>query len=283
MRAALDGLNRPLCDRALDPRRTPRAPELRVRGIGIGDQLGVVPARDDPAVFEHDDAVGALRDVEPVDDRDDGAVAERSMKVALGARGGDRVELRGGFVEHDHRRIEAHETRERELLGAGRGHLVVAEADLGVEAVRKCVRPRERVDRVECRAHVVIARIRSPEPDVLGDAPTEHVAFLRDHGDHASPRVRLELVDRHAAHFHVAAAGVQEPGDDLAERGLARAARADDRQTFARRDVQADAVEHERAGVVAEHHVVDVARRPRWSSAAGAPTPSLRVGRPEAA
>ena len=70
--------------------------------------------------------------------------------------------------------------------------------------------------------------------------------------------MRLELVDHHAADFHTTAAGVQEPGDDLAERRLARAARADDGQSLARRDVEVDAVEHERAFVVAEHHVVDV-------------------------
>ena len=124
-------------ERTLDPRRAPRAPELRVRGIGIGDQLGVVPARDDPALLEHDDAVGALRDIEPVHDRDDGALAECSVQVSFRTRGGDRVEFRGGFVEHDHRRVEAHETSERELLGACRGHRMVAEADRRVEAFRQ--------------------------------------------------------------------------------------------------------------------------------------------------
>ena len=76
------------------------------------------------------------------------------------------------------------------------------------------------------------------EPDVLDDAAAEHVPFLGDHGDHASARVRLELVDHHSAHLDTTAAGVQEPGDDLAQRRLARAARADDGQSFAGRDVE---------------------------------------------
>jgi hypothetical protein len=60
------------------------------------------------------------------------------------------------------------------------------------------------------------------------------VAFLRDHGDDAGARQRIELVDRDPAHLHLAAARVQEPGDDLAEGGLPRAARTDDRQPLAR-------------------------------------------------
>ena len=54
--------------------------------------------------------------------------------MAFGARGCHWVELGGCFVEHDDRRVEAHEACECQLLRANGRDVMIAEADRGIES-----------------------------------------------------------------------------------------------------------------------------------------------------
>ncbi len=124
-----------------------------------------------------------------------------------------------------------------------------------VDPLGQSLSPRERVHRRECGADIVVARVGPSEADVLGDRVREHVHLLRDHRHELRTLVRFHSVDRAPADRRLPVLGVKEPGDDLAERGLARAARADDREVLAGRDVKGDPVEHARLGLVPEREV----------------------------
>jgi hypothetical protein len=187
------------------------------------------------------------------------------MEMPLRTSGGARVELRGGFVEYHHCRVETHEPCEGELLGARRGHRMMPKADQSVDAFRERVGPGERVDRAECRTHVVITRIGRPSR-TFSVTPVRTRGLLCDHRNYASPRVRPELVNRVHCHLHVAAARVQEPRDDLAECRLAPLARR--LPSVAGWNVEADAVD---TSVPASYPntTSSTPRRPQWPSDPG--------------
>ena len=124
-----------------------------------------------------------------------------------------------------------------------------------VDPLGESLGPRERVHRHERSADIVVGRVGASEAHILGHRVREHVHLLRDHRHELRTIVRFHTVDRAPADRRLTVLGVEEPRDDLAERGLARAARADDREVLAGRDVERDPVEHARLGLVPEREV----------------------------
>ena len=122
-----------------------------------------MPSSLQQAVLDHGDAVGVVRGVEAVRDRDDRSPLEHEAERALEVPGRARVEERRRLVEDERVRVGEHEPGQRELLRLRGRERVAAGADRRLEPVRKRLGPVERVDGGERRR-------RAPRPPADGRA-----------------------------------------------------------------------------------------------------------------
>ena len=116
-------------------------------------------------------------------------------------------------------------------------------------------------DGTERVVDLLVGRSLLGDPDVVANGAVEQEPLLGHDADplaqgpkgcvaHIDPGVHHPTVDR-----------VVQAGDQLGQRRLARAGRADERDAFARRDVERDVVEHPCAfGGVAEGDLLDLDR-----------------------
>ena len=202
------------------------------------------PQLGQPAVLDHGDAVGVVRRLEPVRDRDDGAALEDGGQRLLQVTGRARIEQRGRLVEHERVRVGEHEPCERDLLLLRRRQWVTARADDGLEPERQHLEPRPRIDGLERGPELIVGRLHPGQPEVVRDRADEDVLFLR-HERHLLPqRLQLEVHEADVAHLDAAGARRMDPRKQPAERGLAGAGRPDDGDPLARLEIEVEAVEH---------------------------------------
>src|SRR5438128_483020 len=198
-----------------------------------------VVVRDDPVAHAHD-PLGVRGYVRLVGDHDDGlaqVVQALEDRQDLGAR--PRVEVSGGLVGEDHRRVVEERACDRDALLLAAGELArpvvyaVAETDL-LERRERALSP-----------GVPIAAVDEWQLDVLDRVqPREQVVRLKDEADVlvADPS---ELVVGHLpdvlAREHIGAAvGDVEAAEDVHERRLPRPRRAHDRDELGRTDIEID-------------------------------------------
>ena len=81
---------------------------------------------------------------------------------------------------------------------------------------------------------LLVGRVGAREAQVLAHAAVEQVGVLRDDADDAPERCEAEVAHVVAVEQHRALADVVEPRDQVAERGLAAAGLADDRDLASR-------------------------------------------------
>ena len=203
----------------------------------VGSQLG------QPAVLDDGDAVGVVRGLEPVCDRDDGPPLEHGRERLLEVARRARVEQRGRLVEDERVRVGEHEPRERDLLLLRRRQRVAAGADDGLEPERQRFEPGPRVDRLERGPELVVARVDPGEPEVVRDRPDEDVLLLGDERHLLPQRLELQVDEPDVADLDAAGARRMDSGEQPSERRLARAGRPDDGDPLARLEIEVEAVE----------------------------------------
>src|SRR5579872_3627606 len=99
-------------------------------------QFGVGAGFDQAPGIEHGDHLGIAHRGKAMRDDDGGAVAHQVGERLAHLRLADGVEVRGRFVEDQHRRIFEKRTRNGDALALAAGQLHAALADLGVEPRR---------------------------------------------------------------------------------------------------------------------------------------------------
>src|SRR5438309_4380173 len=111
----------------------PSGPELQVvepavQAVG-GEQLGVGATLPEAPVLEHHDQIGVLDGREPVRDHEHRAVPHEAIDRVLNEPLRLGVELAGGLVEDEDRRVAQHGARDREwvALAAGEPRAALAE------------------------------------------------------------------------------------------------------------------------------------------------------------
>ena len=107
---------------------------------------------------------------------------------------------------------------------------------------------------------VGVGRVGPAVGDVRPDRVVEEHGRLLDERDRLPQRRQVERPQVGAVHAHAAARRVVEAAEEQAERGLAAARRADDRDVPPARDRERDVPEHRRAGLVGERHVAELER-----------------------
>src|SRR5256886_1694247 len=174
------------------------------------------PAReDDDAVREVHGLLDVVRDVE---DRLSGPLPDEEQ-LLLHELARLRVERREGLVHQEHRRIHGEGARDPDTLAHAAGELVrVLRLEAGEPRERDVVaRPRRALARPD-------TELLQPELDVrLHGPPREQRELLEDHRGRGLPGCQLAL------EADAARARPEEPRDDVEERRLAAARRAEER------------------------------------------------------
>ena len=209
---------------------------------------------DDPAVLHHEDAVRRPRLREPVGHHERRAVGERRAGRVLERPRARAAGLGGRLVEDGDARIAQDEPCEGELLRLGRVEGMPADPDHGLQPVGQPVDP-GRTDAGERGVQPPVVGARRGEPEIVRERSGEDVDLLRHE---RGGRSRMLLADPHAA-----ARRLEHARDDPRERRLPGAARPDDRDVLAGRDVEVHVVEHRVARDVAVADPRDGDRRAR--------------------
>ena len=157
------------------------------------------------------------------------------------------VEVAGGFVEDQDLRVGEDGAGDGDALPLAAAELHAALADERVVAVGQCVDELVGVGDRGGAADVVGRRAAVAVGDVRGDGAVEQEHVLLDDADQAAVAVDVDVAQVAAVEQDAAAGGVVEAGDEVAERGLAAAAGADEGDRLARLDVERDVFERERA------------------------------------
>ena len=100
------------------------------------------------------------------------------------------------------------------------------------------IRPFSRFD------HLVVGRVEPPVEDILADARVEKIDILLNYSDVPSERIEGDAVDVFSVDEDLARRDVVEMRDQVADRGLSAARRADERKGLTLSDLQADVVEN---------------------------------------
>ncbi len=181
-------------------------------------------------------------------------LGHRLLDQHLGA-GVDRA---GGLVQHQDRRVGQEGPGDGDQLLLARAHPRALAVDDGVVALRQG--PHEAVGVRGPRRLLDVAAghlAGRAVGDVLRDGPAEQPGVLQHHADR-----RAQLVARHGRHVHAVqrdppAGDLVEPHQQVDQRGLARAGRADDGHRVPRLHGQRQVLDQRLVLVVAERHVLE--------------------------
>ncbi|CAM5716648.1 hypothetical protein STENM223S_01189 [Streptomyces tendae] len=148
----------------------------------------------------------------------------------------------GGLVEDDPLSGQQ-EPGDGHALALTAGEPVAALADHGVEAVGQG--PYEGVEAGAAQGvpEVVLGRLRAGQQQVGADGVVEEVAVLGDHAEGRAQGARGQVADVDAADPDGALVDVVEPRQQLGDRRLAGAGRADERDGLAGFGAEGDAVQ----------------------------------------
>ena len=198
--------------------------------------VGVRAALDDPALVDDDDLVGVLGGREPVRDRDRGAAAGQPLQGPGDPHLEGRVDGAGRLVEDQQVGVGEVRADQGDQLPLPRRQRLAALPDLGVEAARQG-RPASRSGRAgrrrrgsprrsrrACRRATLARSVASNRKPSCGTSTTR-----------CAQRRERHLAQVDAVEPHGARGRVHQPGQQLGQRGLARAGLADDRDPGVRR------------------------------------------------
>ena len=220
----------------------------------------------DGAVLDEDDLVGVGHGDQVVGDDHRGAAVHEAAQRLEDAAGRFGVEAGGGLVEEQDGRVADHGAGDGDALALPAGEHAAALADAGVVAVGQA---QDEVVGVGGRGgggDVLVGGVGAAPADVVGDGAVEDECLLEDGGDVAPQVGECEVAQVDVVEGDRPGVGVVGAQQQLGERGLARAAGADDGDLGAGGDLEVDVVQRGAVGAgVAELDAGDA------DVAAGAP------------
>ena len=154
------------------------------------DQLGVRALLDDAALLEHDQPVHARDRAQPVRDGDHRLAFHQAQQLVLDGDFDLAVQRRGGFVEHQDRRVLQDHARDGDALALAAAELDAAFAHMRVVAgaALPVLQAEDELVRLRLlrRGHDLCHRGAGPAvADVGGDRAVQQRGVLRDHADRA--------------------------------------------------------------------------------------------------
>ena len=233
---------REMSRRARHSRALDEPTESRIERRRAAEHVARRAAREHRAVREHEHAIRERREQLEIllDDEDrDAAVAQRA-EGARELRGGLGIELRGGLVEYEQRRVERERGGERHAL-----QLAARELAREPQRERRCVRERER--RIDARANARRCErlILRTDGDFFLDGLAELRELRRRIGeDEGRGRTTAEWMRDRAVDRRGERAAEQSRGGEC-ERALPRADVPRDADDLAARDIERDVAQRD--------------------------------------
>ncbi len=171
--------------------------------------------------------------------------------------GGGAVEVCGRLVEDQHRRVGEQRPRDDETLALAARELRALLPDVRVEAVRERLDPRVEASTAQRVVKLVVRRIRSREAKVLADRRVEDVGLLPREREGPADVLLPQPADVDAVERDPARLGIEEAQEQVRDRRLPGAARADECQAAPGIEPEVEAVERRRlAGRVRGRHAL---------------------------
>ena len=205
-----------------------RQPHVLVKRAG--DKQLLLRARSlDRAVFEHDNVVGIF-------DRGQ-AVRDDEQRLALRQRGDAALELvlifgigeGRGLVQNDDGRVFEHHARDGDALLFAAGEALARLARRRVVALRELFDEFLALRGARRGPDLLVRRARIAEADVFKQRTVEEEIILRNKADVFRELRERHILDIHSADRDLARAHIPESRDELRDRRLAAARRADER------------------------------------------------------
>ena len=233
-------------------------------GVEVGidaalcQQLGVTAALGDDTVGDGDDAVGVADGTQAVGDDQGGAAHGQIVEgpLDLGLRHG--VQGGGGFVQDQDGGILQEDSGDGYTLLLSAGQQSTALTDIGVKLVGHRhdividLRP------LGSLHHLFHGSAGAAVADILENGVGKQKHILLHDANVLVDGVLGHIPDILAVDGDGAAGDLVEPGNQLAQGGLAAAGGTDDGDGLAGLHIQADAVEHIQVAIVGEDHVADL-------------------------
>ncbi len=157
---------------------------------------------DDPAVIEHENAVGADDARQPVRQNQRRAALRQPVEPPLDDRLVLGIDRRQRLVENENRRIAQQGAGDRQPLALAAGQVDAALADERAITLRQLPDEVMRVGVARRFFELGLARIRLAEAQILLDRAVEQIGVLMDHGDLAAQGFRIERAHIPAADPH---------------------------------------------------------------------------------
>ena len=184
------------------------------------------------------------------------APARKLLKRMLDVVLGDGVQRAGRLVENQHGRVFEEQPRDRHALLLPAGEHDPPLADLRVVAVAELqyllvdMRVFRRLD------DLLVGGVDAPVADVFQNAAGKEEHVLLHDADVLPQRTHRHLPRVHAVDGDRPAALLIKPRQQVAERGLSAAARADQREGRPRGDIEVHVRKHALPALVGKRHVV---------------------------
>ena len=158
---------------------------------------------------------------------------------------GLRIEACGRLVQDEERRVADERAGDGDSLALAARQVRRAFAQLRIVPGRHLLDELVRIGPYGGRDDLVARRAGPPVADVVRDGPAEKDRVLQHQANLTAERIQGQATDVGAVDAHLAGIGIVETGNQLGDRALAGAARADQRDHLAGTHVEAHVVQDE--------------------------------------
>mmetsp|Transcript_18177 Transcript_18177/g.28440 ORF Transcript_18177/g.28440 Transcript_18177/m.28440 type:complete len:277 (-) Transcript_18177:1882-2712(-) len=210
--------------------------KLQTVKVGINaaaiQQLGMGARVFDLAPVHHHDLVGPTNGGQPVRDHKRCTPGRQPIQRVLHNLFRLRIQGRGRLVQKQDRRVAQERTGNDHPLPLAARQGRAARADRRIETPRQLG---HKVRHMGCIEHVLkvgVADVGAPQQDVLPQGFVEQKRLLRHHRVKAPQVLQRHIRGRDATNAHASALWIDQPGEQVENRGLARAGRPDKRCCF---------------------------------------------------
>ncbi len=105
---------------------------------------------------------------------------------------------------------------------------------------------------------MLVGRLGSAEPDIVPQGPGKQERLLQHQADLAAVALQVVFLDVQAVHGDSAFDWIIEPAQKINNRSFSCACVPDQSDSLARLGCEADVMQHDLAGVVAEGHILEL-------------------------
>ena len=185
------------------------------------EQLDMRARLDYPARIEHQDDVGCLYGGQPMRHHDRGAVHHQRTERGPHKLLADRVEMRGGLVEHQDRRVLQEGARDGDALSLTAGKLHATLAHARPQTIRQLGHELREGGLAQRELDLLTRRIGLGEADVRLQRVVEQIGVLRDQGDAAAKAIQRQFAQIDAIQPDRTLFRVPEAQQQIGDGGLA--------------------------------------------------------------